>query len=186
VPAVLTCVVGSRIGADGDGGTGRALRRRAAHVTVRICDAFPQYRTLRSRVLLTLLQGMADDRPLGTQYGSLAGVVALGALAVAANVLPRAVAYWNYLAKIPTGEDGTCSVERGEDVMECQRALLEAIGMVLHDAGGDNDETPPGTKKTELFCAGDSKLMEDIADNFGEKLIPFYSSASYELGTCFI
>uniref|UniRef100_A0A7S1BT69 TAF6 C-terminal HEAT repeat domain-containing protein n=1 Tax=Corethron hystrix TaxID=216773 RepID=A0A7S1BT69_9STRA len=203
LPPVLTCVVGARLGDLSGGDDHRTLRRVAAQTAVRVCEMFPQYRTLRSRVLLTLLRGIGAEEEgeegklgaPGTQYGSLVGVAAFGPLAVGANLLPGAVGYWRQLEgaleEVAKSLADKGSSQRGEDIMECQRALLEAIGMVLDDSAGGEvvgkaSTATSSVHRMEVLLPGDTKLVGNIADNFGEKLVPFYSRANSELVTSFI
>ncbi|KAJ1992097.1 histone H4-like TAF Taf6, SAGA complex subunit [Dimargaris cristalligena] len=116
MPALLTCLVGKRLGGGGptpasatvdanqmDEDTPHeasalshwALRDTAAEVVARVClDYGPAYHTLQQRVTRTLLRAFLDPtKPLATHYGALVGLTRLGAPVVKLLILPNIKAY---------------------------------------------------------------------------------------------
>ncbi|RKP38783.1 hypothetical protein BJ085DRAFT_8743, partial [Dimargaris cristalligena] len=95
MPALLTCLVGKRLGGGASALSHWALRDTAAEVVARVClDYGPAYHTLQQRVTRTLLRAFLDPtKPLATHYGALVGLTRLGAPVVKLLILPNIKAY---------------------------------------------------------------------------------------------
>jgi transcription initiation factor TFIID subunit 6 len=78
MPAVLTCIVGKRLGSAGEDHW--KLREYAAKLMAEICRKHANaYPTLQPRVTKTLVRAVLDPlKPLATQYGSILGISELG------------------------------------------------------------------------------------------------------------
>ncbi|ODQ68669.1 DUF1546-domain-containing protein [Nadsonia fulvescens var. elongata DSM 6958] len=82
MPSVLTLLLAKKIGTKSDIGslTHFKVREFSASLLKSICDNYGEtYHTLKPRVTRTLLKGFMDvTKPIGTLYGSIVGLKALG------------------------------------------------------------------------------------------------------------
>lgn len=102
VPPVLTCLVGKRLGSDPNSPQPFQLRDFAASLIKLICQRFgDSSHTLRPRLSRTCLKHFLDPaKPLGTHYGAISGLAAIGGKeAVRILVLPNLDMYNHVLEK---------------------------------------------------------------------------------------
>lgn len=102
VPPVLTCLVGKRLGSDPNSQQPFALRDFAASLIKLICQRFgDSSHTLRPRLSRTCLKHFLDpSKPLGTHYGAISGLAAIGGKeAVRILILPNLEMYNHVLDK---------------------------------------------------------------------------------------
>ena len=83
-----------------------------------------EYSTLKARVLKTLCEATAADKPLPTIYGGIVGVTLFGPKAVDAFLLPLVIPYFT---KWQQQLDTTRSLERTMELQACQQAILVRI-----------------------------------------------------------
>jgi hypothetical protein len=181
-----------------------ALKREAAAVLALACDAYgDEYATLRSRIVKALCRASAADRTLPSRYGGIVGLTALGPRAVSAFLLdPSTVWFKDFEATLDA--DGAApppaaaAEGAGNDrfklsdsdrygVQMCQRAMLDAVGMVLRYSvsgrrlrvGGADNNIVLGDVETLL------SEMRSLQQVLGDKWVAF-GCCDEEYAQCFV
>jgi transcription initiation factor TFIID subunit 6 len=214
LPALVTCVVSQMPAEAAEPAAGSAapsqpptvscwsLKREAADVLAAACDAFGgEYATLRSRVLKMLCRASAADRPLPSRYGGLAGVAALGPRAAAAFLVgPSAVWFADFDAALeadgrppPAGPGGAEAFRLSDadrcGVQMCQRAILDAAGMVLRrlvgggGGRGNNGEIGGGDDGGLAAAASEMRALQGV---LGDKWVAFGCCVGDGYADCFV
>lgn len=80
-----------------------------------------EYLTLQARVLKTLCEATAADKPLPTMFGGIVGVTLFGPKAVDAFLLPLVIPYFT---KWQHQLENTRNLEQRFALQECQQAIL--------------------------------------------------------------
>lgn len=154
MPAILTCVVGRRLGANPHASSSSSssslsspsssssasssstaispdndhwsLRDDAAQLVEFVCRRYASsYATLQPRITQTLLDGLDPTRSHTTHYGALVGLAALGAQVIELLVVPN-VAYF-YKTVLSPSLQATDAVQLAE-AQKVRGALLETVG----------------------------------------------------------
>lgn len=126
LPPVLTCLLGKRLCEDPDREPHWSLRLDAADIIGYICKQWGSaYQTIIPRVTRTMTKTLNDaEKPLTSHYGAIAGLTAMGPMAVQSVLLPIIPTYLKAL-----GIDGT-PMENGAglslEVRKCWEALKDA------------------------------------------------------------
>lgn len=131
MPAVLTCLVGKKLGS-GPVPNHWPLREEAARLAAAVCSKYGQpFYQIQSRIVKALNTAWQQlSNPLTTHYGAVVGLVALGHQTVRQVLLPNLAAYLTVLE--PQMQQGDHELTRFE-AYKVHGALLQASGMAMHD-----------------------------------------------------
>jgi len=131
-PSILTCVIARRLSRNVYDDHW-SLRMEAAALLFKACNKYPEYTTLKSRVIKAYVEALAADRPLPSQFGGVVGITSFGPLAVEAFLIPSASHLWDKwqfaLDGIPPKSEETIELN------QCQNALLFGLGKFYANGG---------------------------------------------------
>lgn len=154
----MTCLVGKRLG-DPSTYQHYALRDYAASLTKLVCKRFGEAsHTLRPRLTRTCLKHFLDpSKPLGTHYGAIAGLAAIGGReSVRVLIVPNLKLYEKVIG--PDLEEDTPRKRDAEMVVE---AIFSALKLL------EEDEVL-ATIKRENGDSGDERLRELLGKRIGD------------------
>jgi transcription initiation factor TFIID subunit 6 len=169
LPALITCVVAKNLSSR-PMDNHWALRFEAAQVLLLACDRFGQeYLTLQARVLKTLCEATAADKPLPTMFGGIVGVTLFGPKAVDAFLLPLVIPYFT---KWQHQLENTRNLEQRFALQECQQAILDALGVFLQ-------RVSPEEQAMRIH-------HDELEDAFGDALVMLESNPSNNYAMCIV
>ncbi|KAJ1952878.1 histone H4-like TAF Taf6, SAGA complex subunit [Dispira parvispora] len=184
MPALLTCLVGKRLGevpselsVTHEPSTQAmdieepssyvrdhwALRDTAAQLVARICKEYGQaYHTLQHRITRTLLRAFLDPtKPFSTHYGAIVGLTQLGTPVVKLLLLPNIKAYSTLLS----APSANSTVAQEKD--KCYSALLAAVKSLASEAG-----EPDSAQGQAIVTDGLTKLLQKhFGEDFTKRLV---------------
>lgn len=159
IPPVLTCLIGRRLGSnDSDLQTQYQLREFAASLVGLIATKYAKSsQQLRPRLARTCLKHFLDPtKPLGTHYGAISGLIAVGGPeTVRAVILPNLKSYEGILIKAQN-EGGHANTVGVGMVLG---ALIKAIRTL------NEEDTMMLTNGTS---SGEDQRKQDLVDYLGE------------------
>jgi transcription initiation factor TFIID subunit 6 len=163
VPPILTCLIGKRLG-DPTTFDHYALRDYAASLIRLVCRRFGESsHTLRPRLTRACLKQFLDpSKPLGTHYGSIIGLAAIGGReSVRVLILPNLKLYEKVIR--PELEEDTPKKRDAEMVVEAIFSVLKKL----------EDEESPKVNRVKSEdgmegMQGDEGLREALARKIGD------------------
>ena len=205
LPGALTLVVAKRLGNEKLGLAHYDLRRDAARCVASVCFEFgDKYHTLYPRVAQTYADALKDPaKPLAVKFGAVAGVDALGPLAVAKLLVPRATDLANLFAR-SVDDDQTTETRHVRRTRQHHAAMerllaVDALNLAIaqhflrhlvltytpRETAEETTVDPP--RKRRRLLGGEAKddlrrrrrrpdrasIDLDLLDTFGETLVPF-------------
>lgn len=133
IPPVLTCLVGRHLGSSSDPLSHHPLRNIAAALLGSMCKKYAKSsHTLKPRLARTCLKHFLDPtKPLGSNYGGIIGLQAIGGTEVVrALILPNVKEYEGLLRE-PLEDEGSPKHAEAEAVLT---ALIGALQTLEDDA----------------------------------------------------
>ena len=197
LPAALTLVVAKRLGNEKQGLDHFDLRRDAARCVADVCFEFgDKYQTLRPRVAQTYADALKDTtKPLAVTFGAIAGVEALGPLAVAKLLVPRATDLAKRFAAAPTTTTTTTNDDADDKDKDKKKAssrtrqhqadmatrlTVDALAVAVaqnylrplvltyverSEAAADNESAPPTKKRRRRLAQEDDNSLRRRRSN---------------------
>ena len=157
IPPVLTCLVGRHLGSSPDRLAHFELRNVAAALLGSICKKFAKSsHTLKPRLARTCLKHFLDPtKPLGTNYGGIIGLRAIGGTEVVrVLILPNVKEYENLLRE-PLEDESSPKHLEAEAVLTALIAALQIL---------ENDVV---TLSNGAMDHGEEELMRRVEDKVG-------------------
>jgi hypothetical protein len=94
MPTLLTCVVGKRLCERPEEEDHWALRDYAASLVKKVCERWPDFTQMQTRITRTLIHAFLDvSKPITTHYGAAVALTALGPHVIQTLLLPNIPLY---------------------------------------------------------------------------------------------
>ncbi|KAL8936259.1 MAG: hypothetical protein Q9211_004272 [Gyalolechia sp. 1 TL-2023] len=177
VPPVLTCLVGRHLGSSSEPLAHYPLRNIAAALLGSICKKFAKSsHTLKPRLARTCLKHFLDPtKPLGTSYGGIIGLQAIGGTEVVRALILPNVKEYESLIREPLEDDGSPKKAEAEAVLTALVGALQTLeddtmGMMKGlQNGSDEDPREKLEEKVGSLVAG--RVLDMGRPKFAQALL---------------
>lgn len=129
IPPVLTCLVGRHLGSSLDPLSHHSLRNIAAALLGSLCKKYAKSsRTLKPRLARTCLKHFLDPtKPLGSNYGGIIGLQAIGGTEVVRALILPNVKDYESLIREPLEDEGSPKQAEAEAVLTALVGALQTL-----------------------------------------------------------